>query len=161
MPIAMAVLLIPQLRVTGDDPPRRLPISGAMRTILTLQALIMVGLGITLFIAPVATGELLWPWKVTALTGRAIGAWLVGIGTGAGQMANEKDWWRVEVGALAFWVFGALQLLTLARFASDVNPDDGEAVLDWSDPILWGYLLFLIGVVAVGLKGWIAARKAA
>ena len=34
VPIAMVVLLIPQLRVPGDDPPRRLPISGVMRTIL-------------------------------------------------------------------------------------------------------------------------------
>ena len=99
--------------------------------------------------------------QVTALTGRAIGAWLVGIGTGAGQMAYENDWWRVEVGALAFWVFGALELLTLARFATDVSPVDGEAVLNWSDPMLWGYLLLLISVVAVGLKGWIVARRAA
>lgn len=74
-------------------------------------------------------------------------------------MAYENDWWRAEVGALAFWVFGALELVTLARFATDRNPADGEPVLDWRDPVLWPYLLFLIGVFAVGLKGWFTARK--
>ena len=70
----------------------------------------MVGLGIALFIAPVATGELFWPWKVTALTGRAIGAWLVGIGTGAGQMGLRE---RLVAGRsrrpgfLGIWRIGA------------------------------------------------------
>ncbi|MGB3713673.1 MAG: hypothetical protein WA996_04510, partial [Candidatus Promineifilaceae bacterium] len=95
VPVAMTVMLIHQLRVPGEDPPRRIPISRGMRTILYLQALIMVGLGIALFIAPVPTGELFWPWHLSALTGRAIGAWLIGIGTAAGHMANENDWWRV------------------------------------------------------------------
>jgi hypothetical protein len=130
-----------------------------MRTILAFQALVMIGLGAALFLAPVETGELFWPWKVTALTGRAIGAWLVGLGTGAAHMVFEKDWWRVEVGALALWVFGALEIVALARFATDVYPADGEPVLDWSDLRLWVYLLFLIGIVVVGLKGWITARK--
>jgi hypothetical protein len=116
-------------------------------------------LGIGLFVAPVQAGELFWPWKLTALTGRAIGAWLIGIGTAAAHIAYEKDWWRGEVGALAFWVFGALELVTLARFATDRYQVDGEPVLDWSDPILWAYLLFLISIVAVGLKGWITARR--
>jgi hypothetical protein len=158
VPIAMTILLIRQLRVPGGDPPIRLPISKGMRTILALQALVMIGLGIALFIAPGPIGELFWPWKLSALTGRAIGAWLIGIGTAAAHMGYEKDWWRVEAGALSFWVFGALQLVTLVRFATDRNPE-GELVLDWSDPLTWIYLLFLIGVVAVGLKGWITARK--
>jgi hypothetical protein len=119
----------------------------------------MIGLGIGLFVAPVQAGELFWPWKLTALTGRAIGAWLIGIGTAAAHIAYEKDWWRGEVGALAFWVFGALELVTLARFATDRYQVEGEPVLDWSDPILWAYLLFLISIVAVGLKGWITARR--
>jgi hypothetical protein len=159
VPVAMTILLIQQLRIPGIDPPRRLPISKGMRTILAFQALVMIGLGAALFLAPVETGELFWPWKVTALTGRAIGAWLVGLGTGAAHMVFEKDWWRVEVGALALWVFGALEIVALARFATDVYPADGEPVLDWSDLRLWVYLLFLIGIVVVGLKGWITARK--
>jgi hypothetical protein len=89
--------------------------------------LVLLRLGIVLFIAPLPTGELFWPWKLSALTGRAI---------------------------------GALELVTLARFAMDKYPD-GQAVLDWSDPILWAYILFLISVVAVGLKGWITARQGA
>jgi hypothetical protein len=158
VPIAMTILLIRQQRVPGGDPPRRLSISRGMRMILFLQALLLLGLGIALFIAPVQTGELIWPWKLSALTGRAIGAWLIGIGTAAAHMTYENDWWRVEIGALAYWVFGALELVTLARFATDRYPD-GQPVLDWNDPRPWIYMLFLFSVVAVGLKGWIAARK--
>ena len=104
-PIAMMIMWIKQLRVPVIDPPLQHPISRVLRSILIIRATIMIVLGIALFIAPVQTGELLWPWKLSALTGRAIGAWLIGIGTAAGHMAYEKDWWRVEARALAFWVF--------------------------------------------------------
>ena len=154
----MTILLILQLRVQGEDPPRRLSISGPMRVVLAFLALVMVGLGIALFIAPVQTGELLWPWQLSALTGRAISAWLLGLGTGAAQMAYEHDWWRAELGALALWVTGLLQIVTLARFAGDTNPA-GESVLDWGDPLLWAYVLFLISLLVVGFYGWITARR--
>jgi hypothetical protein len=159
VPVAMIIMWIRQLRVHGIDPPLQRPISRVLRIILIIQATLMIVLGVSLFIAPAHTGELLWPWKLSALTGRAIGAWLIGIGTAARHMAYENDWWRVEASALAFWVFGALQLFTLARFASDRNPSDGELVLDWNDPRLWFYVLFLVVVVVVGLKGWLNGRE--
>jgi hypothetical protein len=157
VPVAMAILLVQQLRVRGQDPPRRFPISAAMRGILALQALVMIGLGAALLIMPVQTGELFWPWQLSALTGRAIGAWLVGLGTGAAQMSYEGDWWRAELGALAAWVFGLLEIATLVRFATDTNAA-GEDVLDWGDPRLWAYVIFLVSLLTVGLYGWITSR---
>jgi hypothetical protein len=132
----MTILLVLQLRTPGGDPPIQIPIKTVWRIVLVLQALLMLGLGLALFIAPEQTGSIFWPWNLSALTGRAIGAWLIGIGTTAAHMAYEKDWWRVEVGALSDWVFGAMQLITVVRFASDRNSATSELVLDWKDPLL-------------------------
>ena len=43
-----------------------------------------------LLIAPTAVMAL-WPWTLTALTGRAIGAWLIGLGIAAGHAASFVD----------------------------------------------------------------------
>ena len=82
---------------------------------------------------------------------------MVGLGTGAAQMSYEHDWWRAELGALAAWVFGLLEIVTLLRFAGDTNAA-GEAVLDWGDPRLWAYVIFLVSLLTVGLYGWITSR---
>jgi hypothetical protein len=37
-----------------------------------------------------------WPWALTPLTGRAIGAWAIGIGTIAAHAAWENNWWRLR-----------------------------------------------------------------
>lgn len=51
------------------------------------------GVGVPLLLVPTAMfGG--WPWAPTPLTGRAIGAWTIGIGTIAAHAAWENDWWR-------------------------------------------------------------------
>jgi hypothetical protein len=90
---------------------------------LTLDAALLV---------PPATVAALWPWP--PLTGRAVGAWLAGLGIIAAQS------WRAdhrEVAAIAFpaiTVYAALQLAVLADFTRSMHWDRAPA---------WCYLLFL------------------
>jgi hypothetical protein len=159
VPVAMAVLLVLQVRKPGIDPPRDAAIPGWIRLVFNAQAAIMILLGIALFVMPKPTAELIWPWTLTPLTGRAIGAWLLGVGVAAGHIAWENDWLRARAGTIAYALFGVLELIVLLRFATALDPVSGYPIVDWRDLRLWIYFLFLLSILAAGTYGWWAARQ--
>lgn len=144
VPPVMAVLLVFQLRATGSDPPRQASLPGWIRAGLLTHAVIMVPLGVALLLAP-QTFSSAWPWALTPLTARAIGVWLLSLGVAAAHSMWENDWQRVQVATVSYMVYGALQLLALARYAQE---------LDWYQPISWAYLLFMVSILVIGLYGW-------
>lgn len=151
VPPVMSVLLVRQLRGAGADPPRVAPFGAGFRVILGLQAAVMVTLGAALFVAPVATAEL-WPWQLTPLTARAVGAWLFGLGVAAAHSLAENDWARVRPTAAGVLGLGIFHLIALARFGGDV---------DWDAASAWIYAGFLVSVLAVGIyASWAAWRTA-
>lgn len=144
VPPLMAVLLFLQLRVPGGDPPRQSSLPGWVRAVLLVHALIMIPIGLVLLVAPqVLIGG--WPWVLTPLTGRAIGAWSLALGIAAAHALWENDWARVQVATMSYTVFGVFELLALARYPGNV---------DWSKPQSWFYVLFLVSVLVVGVYGW-------
>jgi hypothetical protein len=62
---------------------------GVFRLVVAAQGAVRLRLGALLFVLPTLS---LWPWALTPLTGRAVGAWLIGIGVIAVQMGWEGDW---------------------------------------------------------------------
>jgi hypothetical protein len=146
VPLALLALLILQLRLLGGDPARRAPLPEWMRHLLGLQALVMLMMGGLLFVAPVAP---LWPWRLTPLTGRAVGAWLIGIGIIAGHARWENDAARVRAGMVSYTLLACLQLLAVARYAQFV---------DWNRFHAPVYLVFLVTILCVGGYGWFVAR---
>lgn len=150
VPVVMTILLVAQLRQPGRDPDRHTPLPWWVRLVLSLQALIMLTLGTALFLVPLAVASV-WPWALTALTGRAVGAWLIGIGILASQAAWENDWTRLRPVMISFAVYGGLQLIAIARYPGTVN---------WNGASAWIYLLLLLSILAVGVYGWRAARQA-
>ena len=150
VPILLLMLWMVQLRQPGGDPPRYAPLSTGTRLLIGLLAAGMLTLGLVLFIAPKNTA-LLWPWELTALTGRAVGAWMIGLGVAAAHMIWERDWQRVLPVSAMFSVFGGLELVVLARYVE---------VLDWNNLRAWIYLLFLVSMLTTGLYGLYAARRA-
>jgi hypothetical protein len=157
VPPVMAVLLFRQLQVPGVDPPRQSPLPTWVRAILLVHAVIMIPLGLALLIVPQATFGI-WPWGLTELTGRAIGAWSLALGVAAAHATWENDWARVHVATMSYTVFGVFELIALARYTGQV---------DWSKPQSWIYVLFLLSVLVVGIYGWryssreVAAREVA
>jgi hypothetical protein len=151
VPLLLAVLWITQLRRPGGDPPRRTPMPGRVRLAIYLLTAGMLAVGAALFVAPLVAG-VLWPWELTPLTGRAVGAWLIGLGVAAAHAAWERDWRRVLPASAMFAVFGVLELVVLFRFLGEVA---------WSGAQAWVYLLFLLSMLAVGLYGLYAARTPA
>lgn len=144
-PAAMATILVLQLRTPGTDAPRRSSLPGWMRVALAAQAAVLFALGAALYAAPTDAASL-WPWPLTPLTGRAVGAWLLGTGFIAAHVAIENARERVDVAMLSYATFGALQLVAVARY---------PGTPDWSTLGALAYLGFLAAMTAVGLCGWL------
>lgn len=143
VPLIMGWLLLKQRTLTGEDPPRMQLLPGWIRVVLGVQAVIMMPIGIGLFLFPLAVAPI-WPWGLTALTGRAIGAWLTSIGVIAAHAVYENDWSRLRSFAASYTLLAVMQLLALLRFGGEI---------DWAAAGGWFYLLFLLSIGVVGLFG--------
>ena len=141
VPIILTVLFILQVRAPGEDAPRAHPLTDWSRTLLILFAAIFLILGTGLLIAPVAMAPI-WPWPLSALTGRAVGAWLIGIGTATGQAAWENDLLRVRAVMASLIAYTFFQILALMRYSSEVS---------WSSPSSWFYVLSLLLLGRIGI----------
>ena len=150
VPIVMSALLVPQLRAHGAADHRRAPLPGWVRLTLIVHALIMALLGLGLLLFPQAVAPL-WPWMLTPLTARAIGAWLLSLGVAAAHASGENNWSRVRPAVGSYVILAALQFIALARYPADVN---------WASLSAWVYIIFLLSVLALGVSGTIAARQA-
>lgn len=144
VPVAMLVLLVRQLSIPGGDPPRRDPLPPWMRIIVGVEAAVVLPIGAALYVAPLWAGRL-WPWTLTPLTGRAVGAWFVGLGLVTAQVIWEADFGRIRPVMIASTIFAALQFVALLRYPRDMS---------WNSPPAFAYLLLLLSILAVGIYGW-------
>jgi hypothetical protein len=140
VPVMMVVLWVGQSRRPGTDPHRAHRLPGWMRIVVVVQAVVLLLVGAGLFIAPGRTATW-WPWALTHLTARAIGAWALSLGVAAVHVLVEDDARRVRPAAIAYLVFGLLELVSVARYA-----DTG----DWSSAAGLAYLVFLASSVLTG-----------
>jgi hypothetical protein len=149
VPIALLTLLIIQIRLKGSTPTRKEPIHTTMRLVLVAQGIIMLVTGMILFLSP-STASSFWPWELTPLTSRAIGAWLLGIAVIALHMTWENDHQRNRIAYLSYATLGILQAATLVRYPGEFN---------FSTASGWIYLLIVISIIPTGLYGWKASRQ--
>jgi len=119
-----------------------------MRFLVLGQGVGMLAVGVGLFLAPDAIKGG-WPWVLTTLTARAIGAWLIGIGFAAFHSSRENDFLRIRPLAGGYVAFAILQFVAIVRYSGNVN---------WSGPAAWVYVAFLASVLPVGLFGWFGHR---
>jgi hypothetical protein len=150
VPVALGLLWVIQIRQPGSDPPRSAPLPSWMRAILVVQGAVMLLFGAAMLLFP-ATTIPLWPWKLSALTSRAIGAWGVGIGVLAIQASWENDWQRLSNFVPSYALYGTLQIINLLRYPS---------MLDWSRFSSLAYTLFAVSVLLTGGYGTWMTRRA-
>lgn len=118
VPVLMLVALVLQLRQPAGDVPSRTPLPAWVRLMLVAQGATLAILGIWLLLLP-ASASPHWPWSLTPLTARAIGAWLFSLGVVALHGAWENDHVRIYPATLGYFVLPILQFVALARFPGD------------------------------------------
>lgn len=150
VPVLMVVAAVAQRRAsTAVPPPRGLP--WLVRVVLVGLAALLLGLGVGLLVSP-GWADAGWPWPLTPLTGRAIGAWLVGLGTAAGHAVLLNDRPSLRPLAITGVAFGVLQAIALARHGDE---------LDWGGAPAAGYVAVLVVLTAVSLWALLPAGAAA
>jgi hypothetical protein len=113
-----------------------------------VQAVPLLLLGIPLVIVPLDVGKW-WPWMLTALTGRAVAAWLIGWGVALVHMIWENDWGRAHGLMIAYLWLGILDLVGLLRY---------HDTPDWGAVRSWIYLVSLVVILTTGMVGLWQAR---
>jgi hypothetical protein len=148
-PIAIVAAVAAQLRRPSPVSRVRVPLPTGVRAALVIQGIVMLAVGMNLFLTPESVDSL-WPWDLTPLTARAIGAFVLGFGASAVHAVIANDLASFEGAALAYGVLGALQLVALAIHAGDTTGSEGDT---------WLYVIFLVSVAGTGLAGWRSARN--
>lgn len=149
VPVAMLVISGIQARARSGSPGSWTTVGPGLprglRLLLVGLAVVLLVVGVALLAVP-ARAAVLWPWPLTELTGRAVGAWLVGLGWAAAQARWSGDADTVRPLGLTALTFFVLQVVALVRY--------GEA-LAWTGAPAVGYLAGLVGIGVAG--GWMLA----
>jgi hypothetical protein len=148
VPLGLVVLWVGQRRGPGPQPPRIHRLRRWLRWALGAHGVVLVLLGADLLFLPEQAGSF-WPWMLTPLTARAIGAWVLAIGIAAAHWAREDALERTRSVALSFSVFSILEMIALVRY--------GEAV-EWTAPSAWVYCAFLVSILFLGASGTLLAE---
>lgn len=125
------------------------PLAGWLRAALGAQAAVLLVYGVLLYVAPVGLHSI-WPWPLTPLTGRAIGAFLCGFGVAAAFALKENALERLQGSALAWGVLGALELLAVAIHADDLAATGAATAL---------YVAFFASVLGLGAYGALETER--
>lgn len=148
VPLAMLVALGLRARSRVPEPRSRSlrrPLPTGLRLLLTVLAAVLLVAGASLLLAPASVADA-WPWPLTDLTARAVGAWLVGLGWAAAHARLIDDVAWVQPLGLTGATFVLLESIALVRY--------GEA-LDWTSAQAVAYLALLVGIG--GAAVWILA----
>jgi hypothetical protein len=150
VPVLLAWAIADQLRAPGEDVrgPARLP--GLLRRALIFEGVALLLTGGLLLIAPGAADEV-WPWALSPLTSRAIGAFLFGIGLAALIAVRDDDPLSFRGAAFAYAALGLLELLALNLHIPDLGDRPAATAL---------YAAFWVAIVVTGGYGLRAASAA-
>jgi hypothetical protein len=145
LPPGVVLLLALQRRQHGTDPPVQHPIERWATTALALGATALLSVATALSVFPADTADW-WPWPLTELTARMIGAWLAAIGATLVAVVLERDWTRVTPAMIYLAAVAAALLATLARHPGSV---------EWGTAAAWLYVVLdaaLLGLAVHGIR---------
>lgn len=149
VPVAMLVIGWMQVRARRPAPKSatagRPVLPAALRLLLAGIAGVLLLYGVALLAVPVYAATW-WPWPLSELTARAVGAWLVGLGWAAAQGQSSGDLRNIRPVALTSVGFVILQALALLRH--------GDA-LAWPSAPAMGFMTVLLAIGVAG--GWALA----
>jgi hypothetical protein len=143
LPPGVLLLLALQHRQPGADPPVALPIERWAAGAFAFAAAVLLLAGAALYAFPGTTADW-WPWPLTPLTARMVGAWLAAIGVTLVAILREHDWTRVRHAMVYLAAVAAAHLLTLARYPGTVQ---------WEDIAAWAYIALALSLLVLAVHG--------
>lgn len=149
VPVFMIVISGRQRRLRVADPPRTRRLPTAVKLAVLALVMILGLVGLMLFLVP-DVGATWWPWPLTPLTSRAIGAWLISLSVAAAHTAIEDDVSRIRPLGVTAVVFGLLEGVALLRYGGE---------LDWSSLAAFCYVAVLAGLFLLGVWALLNARR--
>jgi hypothetical protein len=150
LPIWLLAVAIAILRARVPDPPRIAPVPRWLRALILVQAVPLALVGVALLGWPGPAGEA-WPWALTPLTGRAIGAWMLVNCALSLHAAWENDLVRMLAVGATWTVSGALQVVAVLRYPGDFEAASAGGV---------AYLLFVLSLLVFGVATLVLRRRA-
>lgn len=155
VPVAGAVVIVRQERGrTRPDPVRR-PMPAPLVAVLLTQGAALAVAGAVLYAGgwgkhvSIAVPRPGWPWLITPLTSQVVGAWLLSFGLAIALAVRERDLSRMLAPAVAYAVFGAVEVAVLLYHRAAPG----------TDPVwLWVDVAVLATLVPVGAYGAWTAR---
>jgi hypothetical protein len=138
-----------QARVPGSTPPRQIPLGTPIAICLAIMAIVLIPLGLILLISPQVIIPV-WPWTLTPLTARALGAWAFALGFAMAHALWENDRYRVKAATWSIAAFGILELIAITRYPAD---------LKWELPQVWLYIAFMAFVAIFGVTSVVIATR--
>ncbi|MFB9654668.1 hypothetical protein [Pseudarthrobacter oxydans] len=149
VPVAMLVVSWMQIRsrrpAATSVKPGRPVLPPALRLLMAGIAGVLLLCGVALLAIP-AYAATWWPWTLSELTARAVGAWMVGLGWSAAQGQSSADLRTVRPVALTSVAFVILQALALLRYGG---------ALAWPSAPAIGFVTVLLAIGTAG--GWALA----
>jgi hypothetical protein len=149
LPPGTLLLLAIQSGQPGVDPPVRHPFGRPAAIAFAVLAAALVLAGGALFAVPGTTADA-WPWPLTDLAARMVGAWLVAVGVTLAAILREGDWARVRHAMVYLAAFALAHLATLARSPGTVQ---------WDDAAAWVLIGLDLSLLALGVHGLRAAAR--
>jgi hypothetical protein len=127
VPVAMLLAIGLQARSRAPaQPSSRRPLPTGLRLLLTVLGTVLLVSGAALLAVPTSVSGA-WPWPLTDLTARAIGAWLVGLGWAAAHARLIDDVPSVRPLGLTGVAFVLLQAVALVRYGDAVDRTSAQA----------------------------------
>ena len=127
------------------------PIGSGLRLVFWMVAALTGLTGLVMFLAPQPAGDLWWPWKLTPLVARYLGALFVGVAVGAIVCARAADWSQVRVLFPPGLTFTGLSVIAAALHFASFNPDR------WATWLFFGLYL---AVFLAGLSAYLRYERA-
>jgi hypothetical protein len=150
VPVLLVIVSVVQTRSPASDPPRTAPLPAWLSALIAVHAIVLLALGTWLLINPLDAARAVWPWQLTPLTGRAIGAWLFSLGVAAAHVLIDRDLRRLRPAAWGYLAIAVFEFVALARYPDVPNWDSAQARC---------YVVFLLSMLIAGAAAAVHGRS--
>jgi hypothetical protein len=126
------------------------PLGMGVRVLAWGVALLTGLTGLTLFGVPELAGGTLWPWRLTPLVSRYLGALFLGVAVGAALVARAREWAQVRLVFPPALVFTGLSLVAAGLHAGSFDP---------ARLATWAWVGLYLGVFVAGLVTYVRYER--